>query len=289
MSLHEEGRSEDAAGSRGGCARVAPLVALTVTLLAGLIAADASADGDGLASASAAVATPFGALPSSLMAGARPPAGPASGSLSAVAVERGEVRQLAACRSLFFVVTHEAGYAPPEDGQALRALLRGFYLGLEPEWPDGLRAYPLARPADHPASRMIEREVIAAAPAEIAHHWQVMAQRFGQTPPPVVESPRLILELVARRPGVVAILAGDELPPLAHWPRQVVIAATLGAPAARAQCPLAQRRLASVRHEGPQSTDATGLLAAAGGRASSDGRDRAGGLGPSFVPGYRVP
>ncbi len=151
-------------------------------------------------------------------------------------VRAGAERALLRCRGAFLVVTHRAGWPLPKDEERVRALLARIFLRLSPEWPDGLPAYPLARPAGHPASQLLQRRVFQRTAAELAHHWEVMNRRFGQEPPPVVGSARLLVRLVARQPGAVGILSAEELPAPAFWPQEVRIAAVLAPRSVRQVC-----------------------------------------------------
>jgi len=148
----------------------------------------------------------------------------------------GPQRTLLRCRGAFLVITHRAGWPLPKDEKRVRALLARIFLRLVPEWPDGLPAYPIARPTGHPVSQLLREQMFQRTVAELAHHWEVMNRRFGQKPPPVVGSARLLVRLIARQPGAVGILRVDELPAPAFWPQEARIAAVLAPSSVRQVC-----------------------------------------------------
>ncbi len=167
------------------------------------------------------------------------------------AIGDGAEQALLRCRGTFLVITHQAGWPLPKGEAQVRELLAQIFLRLTPEWPDGLPAYPIARPAGHPASRLLRETVFRRTAAELAHHWEVMSRRFGQRPPPVVGSARLLLRLIARQPGAVGILSAEEMPAPAFWPRAVRIAAVLAPPSVR---PFCSRALPEAIHAGADKT-----------------------------------
>ncbi len=175
-------------------------------------------------------------LASVLATMAMPPSHVTRGERAQLTGRNGVERALLRCRGAFVVITHRAGWPLPKDEGRVRDLLAQIFLRLVPEWPDGLPAYPIARPAGHPASRLLRAHVFRRTAAELDHHWTVMSRRFGQEPPPVVGSARLLLRLVARQPGAVGILSADELPAPAFWPQEARIAAVLAPQSVRRIC-----------------------------------------------------
>lgn len=249
--------------ARRGAGRLWWLGVLCLLLLSGGVSAGETATAWAEAMNSGAVGSPAPVAP--LLSSLAMPPSQVATEVPSQGIPREKAAQaLLRCQGTFLVITHRAGWPLPPDEERVRELLARIFLRLDPEWPDGLPAYPIARPAGHPASRMLQQRVFQRTAAELAHHWEVMSRRFGQQPPPVVGSARLLLRLIARQPGAVGIVSADELPAPAFWPREVRIAAVLGARRGKRMCSRQLLETLYAEADGASGATSSRAMAAAG-------------------------
>ncbi|RMF15507.1 MAG: hypothetical protein D6757_04430 [Alphaproteobacteria bacterium] len=115
-----------------------------------------------------------------------------------------------------YMVIANAANPDAAKGDAMKEVVKHLFLKEQTNWPGGLPARPLARPAGSPAETAFAAEVLGMNASALDNHWLRLKQTKGETPPRAVGSARILLRLVGKYPGAFSVVSADEvdtLPP----------------------------------------------------------------------------
>lgn len=108
----------------------------------------------------------------------------------------------------FYIVVNEAnGFSGSED--EAKALARRIFLKNAKSWPGGKKAVPFARKTSSPEQMALLSEILGMSDSEHVQHWARQKQTTGDTPPRAVGSNSILLRLVKREEGSIAIVDGS--------------------------------------------------------------------------------
>ena len=105
-----------------------------------------------------------------------------------------------------------------------KVLIKQLYLKMKSEWPQGMRAEPIARPPDSDEQINFIQHVLGMTEAELADYWLSVKQRTGQTRPRAVSSNKVLFKLLSKHKGAFSIVDNDAVKSL---PENVVVLVTI--------------------------------------------------------------
>ncbi len=120
------------------------------------------------------------------------------------------------CAAAEYAVIANAANPDAARGAAIREVVKRLFLKEQTNWPGGLPAKPLARPAGTPAADAFAAEVLGMSRTALDNHWLHLKQTKGETPPRAVGSVRILLRLVGKYPGAFSVVSAEQaasLPP----------------------------------------------------------------------------
>ncbi len=110
------------------------------------------------------------------------------------------------------IINADNGYSSDTDEQ-VKVEVRQFFLKEKTNWPGGIKAKPFGPSSDTPAYTAFLSQVLNMDSAKLAQHWLRQKQMTGKTPPREIKSERLLVKMVAKDKGAVAIVSTkSELP-----------------------------------------------------------------------------
>ncbi len=98
-----------------------------------------------------------------------------------------------------------------QPGPLDREVVVAIFLGKRHTWPDGTLIRPFELDSRFPEKRWFLQQVLGWSPKQYRHYWLQELMK-GESRPTVVSSRSLLLELVRRTPGSIAIVEEREIP-----------------------------------------------------------------------------
>ena len=123
----------------------------------------------------------------------------------------------------FSIVINAANKTDPRSPR-IKLLLKQLYLKMKSEWPQGMKAEPIARPLDSNEQIAFTQVLLNMTEAELADYWLTLKQRTGQTQPRPVSSDTVLFKLLSKRKGAFSIVNQDVVESL---PKNVVVLLTI--------------------------------------------------------------
>lgn len=108
----------------------------------------------------------------------------------------------------YYIIVNEGNGFNGSEDEAI-ALARRIFLKNAKSWPGGTKAVPFARKAMSPEQLALLRQVLGMSENEHGQHWAKQKQTTGDTPPRAVGSNSILLRLVKREEGSIAIVDGS--------------------------------------------------------------------------------
>lgn len=111
----------------------------------------------------------------------------------------------AAAAEYAVVVNSENTYSASADKQ--KNVLKRLFLKRQKSWPNGIDAEPFNLKEDNPAYQALLESILEMDEAAVAAHWLAEKQTTGTTPPTSIASARVIMKLIGKKTGGVAIVS----------------------------------------------------------------------------------
>jgi len=96
--------------------------------------------------------------------------------------------------------------ASPKEAKTVVARL---FLKKQSEWPDGEASRPFDRKGDSKEHTSFLKEVLGMNEAKLTQHWIKLKQLSGETPPRVIKPNQMIIKMVGRNKGGLAVVSAS--------------------------------------------------------------------------------
>ncbi len=106
----------------------------------------------------------------------------------------------------YAVVIH-ASNSYSDSPDTMKQVVKQLYLKQRSEWPNNIAVKPFGRPADDVAHQAFLRQVLQMSEVELASHWISVKQKTGQAAPREIGRDSLLLKLIAKYEGALAVVA----------------------------------------------------------------------------------
>lgn len=107
----------------------------------------------------------------------------------------------------YAVIINGANNYSASDIEHAKKDIRLFYLKEQSEWPNNEKVKPYGLLSTSAGQLAFNKEVLGMSEAELTRHWLNKKQTTGETPPKALKSDRIVVKLVAKKPGAFGVIS----------------------------------------------------------------------------------